>query len=78
MLKIERCVFSGLKIYPQRGVLFIRADAKIFRFVGPAATLESVEAYLAHIKTRLHSAEAAELKESLRELVPEYSPYRGG
>lgn len=32
-MKVERCVFSGFKIYPQRGVLFIRADAKIFRFV---------------------------------------------
>eukprot|EP01139_Manchomonas_bermudensis_P014361 Amastigsp_a508405_2692.p3 type:complete len:143 gc:universal Amastigsp_a508405_2692:27-455(+) len=32
-MKVERCVFSGFKIYPQRGAMFIRSDAKTFRFL---------------------------------------------
>ncbi|KAF5092113.1 hypothetical protein D0Z00_004723, partial [Geotrichum galactomycetum] len=31
-MKIEIDSFSGNKIYPGRGTLFVRGDSKIFRF----------------------------------------------
>ncbi|ODV63862.1 60S ribosomal protein eL24 ASCRUDRAFT_99322 [Ascoidea rubescens DSM 1968] len=31
-MKTEICAFSGSKIYPGRGILFVRGDSKIFRF----------------------------------------------
>ena len=31
-MKIELDSFSGTKIYPGRGTLFVRGDSKIFRF----------------------------------------------
>jgi large subunit ribosomal protein L24e len=32
-MKIETCSFSGFKIYPGHGSLFVRGDSKVFRFV---------------------------------------------
>jgi large subunit ribosomal protein L24e len=32
-MKIELCNFSGHKIYPGKGKLFVRGDSKIFRFI---------------------------------------------
>merc|ERR1711939_907633 len=32
-MKVEFCNFSGYKIYPGKGKLYIRSDSKIFRFV---------------------------------------------
>ncbi|KAH7089344.1 ribosomal protein L24e-domain-containing protein [Auriculariales sp. MPI-PUGE-AT-0066] len=32
MVKLEIDTFSGYKIYPSRGILFVRGDGKIFRF----------------------------------------------
>ncbi|GAA6021869.1 hypothetical protein JCM11491_001552 [Sporobolomyces phaffii] len=32
-MKVEYCNFSGYKIYPGRGKLYVRSDSKIFRFV---------------------------------------------
>lgn len=32
-MKVEYCNFSGYKIYPGKGKLYIRSDSKIFRFV---------------------------------------------
>ncbi|ORX65579.1 hypothetical protein K493DRAFT_334608 [Basidiobolus meristosporus CBS 931.73] len=32
-MKIELCSFSGYKIYPGHGRLFVRSDSKVFRFV---------------------------------------------
>ncbi|ODV97234.1 hypothetical protein PACTADRAFT_48981 [Pachysolen tannophilus NRRL Y-2460] len=31
-MKVEVCSFSGQKIYPGRGTLFVRGDSKVFRF----------------------------------------------
>ncbi|GAA6061465.1 hypothetical protein JCM10212_005668 [Sporobolomyces blumeae] len=32
-MKVEYCNFSGYKIYPGKGKLYVRSDSKIFRFV---------------------------------------------
>ncbi|KAH8926518.1 hypothetical protein BT69DRAFT_1215134 [Atractiella rhizophila] len=32
-MKIEQCSFSGFKIYPGKGKLYVRLDSKVFRFV---------------------------------------------
>ncbi|GAA6004423.1 ribosomal eL24 family protein [Rhodotorula paludigena] len=32
-MKVEFCNFSGYKIYPGKGKLYVRSDSKIFRFV---------------------------------------------
>ncbi|GAA5853243.1 hypothetical protein JCM8547_000254 [Rhodosporidiobolus lusitaniae] len=32
-MKVELCNFSGYKIYPGKGKLYVRSDSKIFRFV---------------------------------------------
>ncbi|CEQ40902.1 SPOSA6832_02570 [Sporobolomyces salmonicolor] len=32
-MKVEYCNFSGFKIYPGKGKLYVRSDSKIFRFV---------------------------------------------
>ncbi|GAA5968631.1 hypothetical protein JCM11641_007706 [Rhodosporidiobolus odoratus] len=32
-MKVEICNFSGYKIYPGKGKLYVRSDSKIFRFV---------------------------------------------
>ncbi|KAJ2516082.1 60S ribosomal protein L24 [Coemansia sp. RSA 1939] len=32
-MKLENCSFSGYKIYPSRGRVFIRGDSKTFRFL---------------------------------------------
>lgn len=50
---------------------------KIFRFVGPAATLSDMDAYFGKLRPRLHVADAPELKDLVVEMVPEYRPYRG-
>jgi len=50
---------------------------KIFRFVGPAATLADMDAYFERLRPRLHVADAPELKDMVVEMVPEYRPYRG-
>merc|ERR1712083_856546 len=33
VVKTETCSFSGLKIYPGHGILFVRADQKSFKFI---------------------------------------------
>merc|ERR1712212_340871 len=32
-MKIELCNYSGYKVYPSRGITFIKADGKTFRFL---------------------------------------------
>ncbi|KAJ1917065.1 60S ribosomal protein L24 [Mycoemilia scoparia] len=32
-MKVEICSFTGYKIYPSRGRLFVRSDSRIFRFI---------------------------------------------
>ncbi|GAA6012840.1 hypothetical protein JCM10207_005381 [Rhodosporidiobolus poonsookiae] len=32
-MKVELCSFSGYKIYPGKGKLYVRSDSKIYRFV---------------------------------------------
>ncbi|KAL7412471.1 60S ribosomal protein L24, partial [Mrakia frigida] len=32
-MKVEICSFSGFKIYPSRGRLYVRGDSKVFRFL---------------------------------------------
>ncbi|CDZ96242.1 60s ribosomal protein l24 [Phaffia rhodozyma] len=32
-MKVEICSFSGYKIYPSRGRLYVRSDSKVFRFL---------------------------------------------
>lgn len=32
-MKIEACNFSGFKIYPGHGSLFVRSDSRVFRFL---------------------------------------------
>ncbi|SGY76250.1 BQ5605_C005g03478 [Microbotryum silenes-dioicae] len=32
-MKVETCSFSGYKIYPGKGKLYIRSDSKVYRFV---------------------------------------------
>ncbi|KAI3631875.1 hypothetical protein MIR68_010348 [Amoeboaphelidium protococcarum] len=32
-MKLEICSFSGYKIYPNKGKLFVRSDSRIFRFL---------------------------------------------
>merc|ERR1712243_19215 len=33
IMKIELCNYSGYKVYPSRGITFIKADGKTFRFL---------------------------------------------
>ena len=33
VVKTETCSFSGLRIYPGHGILFVRGDAKSFKFI---------------------------------------------
>jgi len=33
-MKVELCNFSGYKIYPSKGKLYVRGDSKVFRFLG--------------------------------------------
>ena len=33
VVKTEVCSFSGLRIYPGHGILFIRSDSKSFKFL---------------------------------------------
>jgi large subunit ribosomal protein L24e len=32
-MKVELCAFSGKKIYPGHGIIFVRSDSRSFRFV---------------------------------------------
>ncbi|KAK4052748.1 60S ribosomal protein L24 [Microbotryomycetes sp. JL201] len=32
-MKVEQCAFSGYKIYPGKGKLYVRVDSRIYRFV---------------------------------------------
>ena len=78
--------FTGLRpgekmfeeISHRKELLTPTGHPKIFRFVGPAAALPDVEAHFSRMRPRLHVADAPELKDLVRELVPEYQPYRGG
>ncbi|KAL1406455.1 60S ribosomal protein L24 [Vanrija albida] len=36
-MRIERCDFSGAKVYPSRGKTYVRGDSKTFRFIGSKA-----------------------------------------
>ena len=33
-MRVERCDFSGAKVYPSRGKIYVRGDSKVFRFAG--------------------------------------------
>lgn len=32
-MRVERCDFSGYKVYPSKGRTFVRIDSKTFRFL---------------------------------------------
>ncbi|EGG02987.1 uncharacterized protein MELLADRAFT_38305 [Melampsora larici-populina 98AG31] len=32
-MKVETCSFSGYKIYPSKGKLYVQKDSKVFRFI---------------------------------------------
>ncbi|KAK4702572.1 large subunit ribosomal protein L24e, partial [Phenoliferia sp. Uapishka_3] len=33
-MKVEICHFSGFKIYPGKGKLYVKSDSKVYRFIG--------------------------------------------
>jgi large subunit ribosomal protein L24e len=33
-MRVDRCDFSGFKVYPSRGKVYVRGDSKTFRFAG--------------------------------------------
>ncbi|KAM0752813.1 50S ribosomal protein L24 [Meredithblackwellia eburnea MCA 4105] len=33
-MKVELCNFSGFKIYPGKGKLYVKSDSKVYRFIG--------------------------------------------
>jgi FlaA1/EpsC-like NDP-sugar epimerase len=48
---------------------------KVMRFVSAARPLEEVERAFATLAAQLHTTERNQLKQRMRELVPEYQPY---
>ncbi|OCF43836.1 hypothetical protein I317_02278 [Kwoniella heveanensis CBS 569] len=32
-MRVDRCDFSGYKVYPSRGKVYVRGDSKTFRFL---------------------------------------------
>lgn len=51
------------------------SHAKVMRFVSPAQPLEEVERAFAALEAQLHTTERNQLKQRIKELVPEYEPY---
>ena len=37
-MKIELCNFSGQKIYPSKGKIYVRGDSKVSRLIGAACS----------------------------------------
>lgn len=75
--------FSGLrpgeKLFEElshhKEMLTETGHPKIFRFVSTPPPIAQVEDFFQRMAPRLHSAEPAELKRAILELVPEYQPY---
>lgn len=67
----------GEKLYEEishRGELLSdTAHSRIMRFTGPGSSLEELESHFASLACHLADADAQELRERLRQIIPEYS-----